>query len=50
MVVLGWPSAHRTVVGGNTLPGVLPPWFLVKARWHDDRWQHKRLYKYWSIQ
>ena len=21
----------------------LPPWFGVKARWHDDRWQHDQL-------
>lgn len=21
----------------------LPPWFRVKARWHDDRWQHDQL-------
>jgi hypothetical protein len=23
----------------RTLLDVLPPWFRIKARWHDDRWQ-----------
>jgi TniQ len=22
---------------------ILPPWFRIKIRWHDDRWQHDRL-------
>ena len=22
---------------------VLPPWFRIKTRWHDDRWQHDQL-------
>jgi hypothetical protein len=22
---------------------ILPPWFRVKARWHDDRWQHDQI-------
>ena len=22
---------------------ILPPWFRVKTRWHDDRWQHDQL-------
>ena len=27
----------------QTLLEALPPWFSVKARWHDDRWQHDQL-------
>ena len=27
----------------ETLLEALPPWFSVKARWHDDRWQHDQL-------
>ncbi len=30
-------AASRTTPGA--LPEILPPWFRVKARWHDDRWQ-----------
>jgi hypothetical protein len=22
---------------------ILPPWFRIKIRWHDDRWQHDQL-------
>jgi hypothetical protein len=34
-------EANRTSPG--TLLGILPPWFRVKIRWHDDRWQHEQL-------
>jgi hypothetical protein len=34
-------AANRTTT--DTLLGILPPWFRVKTRWHDDRWQHPRL-------
>ncbi len=27
----------------KTLLNILPPWFRVKARWHDDRWQPSSL-------
>jgi TniQ len=27
----------------ETLLEALPPWFSVKACWHDDRWQHDQL-------
>jgi hypothetical protein len=27
----------------DALLEILPPWFRVKARWHDDRWQPARL-------
>jgi TniQ len=27
----------------KTLLEILPPWFRVKARWHDDRWQPSSL-------
>lgn len=30
-------AVNRTTPGA--LLGILPPWFRVKARWHDDRWQ-----------
>ena len=30
-------AANRTTP--KTLLDILPPWFRVKARWHDDRWQ-----------
>ena len=23
----------------EALLDILPPWFRIKARWHDDRWQ-----------
>jgi len=34
-------AANRTSTGA--LLKILPPWFRVKARWHDDRWQHDQL-------
>ena len=27
----------------DALLDILPPWFRVKTRWHDDRWQHDQL-------
>jgi len=33
--------ANRTST--EALPEALPPWFGIKARWHDDRWQHDQL-------
>ena len=27
----------------EALLGILPPWFRIKARWHDDRWQPAHL-------
>jgi hypothetical protein len=27
----------------DALLETLPPWFRVKTRWHDDRWQHDQL-------
>ena len=27
----------------DALLDVLPPWFRIKTRWHDDRWQHDQL-------
>jgi hypothetical protein len=27
----------------EALLGILPPWFRIKARWHDDRWQPGQL-------
>ncbi len=27
----------------DALLEILPPWFHVKTRWHDDRWQHHQL-------
>jgi hypothetical protein len=27
----------------EALLGILPPWFRIKARWHDDRWQPRQL-------
>jgi hypothetical protein len=27
----------------EALLDILPPWFRIKARWHDDRWQPARL-------
>ena len=33
----------RLAAADRTTPGalleILPPWFRIKARWHDDRWQ-----------
>jgi hypothetical protein len=34
-------AANRTST--DTLLGILPPWFRIKTRWHDDRWQHPKL-------
>ena len=34
-------AANRT--SPDTLLDILPPWFRVKTRWHDDRWQHDQL-------
>jgi TniQ len=34
-------AANRTTP--KTLLEILPPWFRVKARWHDDRWQPAHL-------
>jgi hypothetical protein len=34
-------AANRTSL--DTLLGILPSWFRIKIRWHDDRWQHKQL-------
>jgi hypothetical protein len=34
-------TANRTTP--KALLDVLPPWFGVKARWHDDRWQPSQL-------
>src|SRR5262249_61916574 len=30
-------AANRTT--SRALLEILPPWFRVKGRWHDDRWQ-----------
>ena len=27
----------------DALLDILPPWFRIKTRWHDDRWQHDQL-------
>ena len=34
-------TANRTTPAA--LLDILPPWFRVKARWHDDRWQPSHL-------
>ena len=34
-------AANRT--SASALLEVLPPWFRVRARWHDDRWQHDQV-------
>jgi TniQ len=34
-------AANRT--SPDALLDILPPWFRVKARWHDDRWQPGQL-------
>jgi hypothetical protein len=34
-------SVNRTTTGA--LLDILPPWFRIKTRWHDDRWQHHQL-------
>jgi hypothetical protein len=37
----------RLAAANHTTPGalleILPPWFGVKTRWHDDRWRHDKL-------
>ena len=33
-------AANRT--SPEALLDILPPWFRVKTRWHDDRWQPQR--------
>jgi hypothetical protein len=37
----GLAAANRTTP--QILLEILPPWFRVKARWHDDRWQPSSL-------
>jgi hypothetical protein len=39
---LGRLAAANLTSTGDLLK-VLPPWFRIKTRWHDDRWQHDRL-------
>jgi hypothetical protein len=34
-------AANRT--SPDALLDILPPWFRIKTRWHDDRWQHEQL-------
>jgi len=34
-------TANRTSL--DTLLDILPSWFRIKTRWHDDRWQHEQL-------
>ena len=34
-------AANRTSL--DALLDILPSWFRIKTRWHDDRWQHERL-------
>jgi hypothetical protein len=34
-------AANRTTP--EALLDILPPWFRIKARWHDDRWQPRHL-------
>ena len=34
-------TANRTSPGA--LLAILPSWFRIKTRWHDDRWQHEQL-------
>jgi hypothetical protein len=34
-------AVNRTSL--DALLEILPPWFRIKARWHDDRWQHDQL-------
>jgi hypothetical protein len=36
-------QAGTTGMDEDTEIGILPPWFRVKTRWHDDRWQPGRL-------
>jgi hypothetical protein len=35
--------AAANLTSTDDLLKTLPPWFRVKARWHDDRWQHDQL-------
>jgi hypothetical protein len=39
---LGRLAASNLASAGDLLK-ILPPWFRIKMRWHDDRWQHDRL-------
>jgi hypothetical protein len=34
-------AANRTSL--DALLDILPSWFRIKIRWHDDRWQHEQL-------
>jgi hypothetical protein len=34
-------TANRTSL--DALLDILPSWFRIKTRWHDDRWQHEQL-------
>ena len=34
-------AANRTSL--DALLDILPSWFRIKTRWHDDRWQHEQL-------
>ena len=34
-------ASNRTT--SDALLGILPPWFRIKTRWHDDRWQPGQL-------
>jgi hypothetical protein len=34
-------AVNRTSL--DAVLGILPPWFGIKTRWHDDRWQHDQL-------
>jgi hypothetical protein len=35
--------ADANLTSTSDLLKILPPWFRVKTRWHDDRWQHDQL-------
>jgi TniQ len=39
---LGRLAAANLTSTGDLMKS-LPPWFRIKTRWHDDRWQHDRL-------
>lgn len=34
-------AANQTSL--DALLDILPSWFRIKTRWHDDRWQHEQL-------
>jgi hypothetical protein len=34
-------AANQTSL--DALLGILPSWFRIETRWHDDRWQHQQL-------